>query len=255
MSVCVCADRQWGRCWQSIFSHPTSNFWRGEGSHWFLVAMLQNQAHPPLTSRWPSVALFHTSSVCFSQRISRTSQGTKPLFFPLATRMKPLCSPSLLTQIWGQRYIWKLKWILIKWDHCIGWNVGSNTITYVSNWWLQPLVILKILLPIGKFCYDYVVIIKFEMFWVFFVSNFVSKEVIKRTFCIFMLALTPPSIFPRVCVTRKERQRVTDSSCLPWLHLHWGLLALSLSSNMLRKIWWEKELDLSTADTSPKMLI
>lgn len=31
---------------------------------------------------------------------SRTSQGTNPLFFPLATLMKPLCSSSPLTQIW-----------------------------------------------------------------------------------------------------------------------------------------------------------
>lgn len=42
-------------------------------------------------------------SECFSQMISRTSQGTKPLFFPLATLMKPLHSPSLLTQIWKQK--------------------------------------------------------------------------------------------------------------------------------------------------------
>lgn len=35
------------------------------------------------------------------QIISRMSHGTKPLFFPLATRTKPLRSHSLLTQIWG----------------------------------------------------------------------------------------------------------------------------------------------------------
>lgn len=46
-----------------------------------------------------SVCLSLHFSGCLSQMISRTSQGTKPLFFPLATLMKPLRSPSLLTQI------------------------------------------------------------------------------------------------------------------------------------------------------------
>lgn len=39
-------------------------------------------------------------SVFSFHKFSRTSQGTNPLFFPLATLMKPLCSSSLLTQIW-----------------------------------------------------------------------------------------------------------------------------------------------------------
>lgn len=38
-------------------------------------------------------------SECSFQMTSRASQGTKPLFFPLATLMKPLRSHSLLTQI------------------------------------------------------------------------------------------------------------------------------------------------------------
>lgn len=41
-----------------------------------------------------------SSPLFFFQMISSTSHGTNPLFFPLATLMKPPRSHSLLTQIW-----------------------------------------------------------------------------------------------------------------------------------------------------------
>lgn len=56
-------------------------------------------------------------SECFPQMISRTSQGTKPLFFPLATLMKPLCSPSLLTQIWQQKRNAEIKFGKFSWQN------------------------------------------------------------------------------------------------------------------------------------------
>ena len=48
----------------------------------------------------------------------------------------------------------------------------------------------------------------------------------------FACSLSVPSdVVPWVRATGKERQRVTDSSCFQWFHLHWGLLALSLSES------------------------
>lgn len=46
-----------------------------------------------------SLFLSFLFSVLSFHKFSRTSQGTNPLFFPLATLMKPLCSSSLPTQI------------------------------------------------------------------------------------------------------------------------------------------------------------
>lgn len=72
-------------------------------------------------------------SECSSQMISRTSQGTKPLFFPLATLMKPLRSPSLLTQIWGEKWNLTLMWKTIK-NIKYRWLVQSHK--HITYFWL-----------------------------------------------------------------------------------------------------------------------
>lgn len=102
-------------CWEGVRKGqklwPTAKWspqWQNQ--HHFLVQT------PPSTGcrfsfflLWPSGCWSYSPprplhfSECFSQMISRTSQGTKPLFFPLATLMKPLHSPSLLTQIWKRK--------------------------------------------------------------------------------------------------------------------------------------------------------
>ena len=73
-----------------------SSFWRAE--------LLPQQLVPPLFrfqgADPVSVFIPVFISLILFQMISRMSQGTKPAFFPLATLMKPLCSLSLLTQIW-----------------------------------------------------------------------------------------------------------------------------------------------------------
>lgn len=68
----------------------------------FLLWPSGGWSYPPPPPHPPLSRPLHFSE-CFSQMISRTSQGTKPLFFPLATLMKPLHSSSLLTQIWKQK--------------------------------------------------------------------------------------------------------------------------------------------------------
>lgn len=57
----------------------------------------------PICSFSITIASFFLFPFFFFQMISSTSHGTKPLFFPLATRMKPLRSHSLLTQIWRRK--------------------------------------------------------------------------------------------------------------------------------------------------------
>lgn len=59
--------------------------------------------------RWTTVRSAALASCtrrdCRSHTSTSTSSGTKPLFFPLRTRMKPSCSSSEVTQIWvpGER--------------------------------------------------------------------------------------------------------------------------------------------------------
>lgn len=127
----ICAEREWGRFWDSDLQTKRSPHWQKQ--HRFLKAKLQfllSRSHfvgSVFVLIWPpggvSYILFlalgfflsislHVSE-CFSQMTSRTSQGTKPLFFPLATLMKPLCSPSLLTQIWQKKRNVEIKRLLL----------------------------------------------------------------------------------------------------------------------------------------------
>lgn len=72
---------------------------RGQNQRHISSEMTSHCKDPPPPTAWWLVhpSLRHFLGGC--QIISRMSHGTKPLFFPLATRMKPLCSHSLLTQI------------------------------------------------------------------------------------------------------------------------------------------------------------
>lgn len=52
-----------------------------------------------------------------------------------------------------------------------------------------------------------------------------------------------------VCVTGKERQQITESSCFQWFYLHWGFLTLvsSESHHILESIVGKGGTNLSTA--------
>lgn len=146
LSISLCVDSEWGRYrdsdpqqgphWQNQqhLEVQTPNSWWGELPHWFLVAILWVQRPPPLTSRrriLPSLSPSLHFSERSSQMISRTSQGTKPLFFPLATLMKPLRSPSLLTQIWGEM------WKQLTAEHTADkWSRKSRPNISIYRWWV-----------------------------------------------------------------------------------------------------------------------
>lgn len=140
VSVCqhLWVDREWGR-WHSPHcqnQHPlhvqTPTLWWGElpqclsSGHVVSSASSSSDlqaADPPFPPPFsPSLSLSWFLREFASQMISRTSNGTKPLFFPLATLIKPLRSPSLLTQIWwGEEKCIEPTpvWLILLWVHNI----------------------------------------------------------------------------------------------------------------------------------------
>lgn len=99
-------------------SHLSVCVWLHYTDSWIFLLQVPLEAHS--NSHWGSAwaITFEHSFVLHNLLIyfhiwlhifSRTSQGTNPLFFPLATQMKPLLSSSLLTQIW--KYKWRFMMI------------------------------------------------------------------------------------------------------------------------------------------------